>query len=105
MILVSTLCVLSCFAVNKTLDSSNSSCFVVVIKLDIDTSWIEVPLANQILESPELLKLVDAFYFEHHVHLLELRGDWGGSMSGSIYDSIKLFTDFRKAGVDAHFWV
>lgn len=78
----------------------------VVVKLDIDTSSIEVPLAKQLLESPELSKLVDVFYFEHHVYLKELgESNWGASMVGTLQESLELFTGLRKAGVDAHSWV
>lgn len=89
---------------NMILDTYNED-DMVVIKLDIDTSVIEVALTQQLLQNPELMKLVDAFYFEHHVRLAELSPYWGGSMSGSLYGSIKLFTDLRRAGIDAHSWV
>lgn len=38
----------------------------VAVKLDIDTPLAEIPLAYQLLEDPELLALVDEFYFEYH---------------------------------------
>ena len=76
-----------------------------VVKLDIDTPSVEVPLVQQLSESPELLKLVDVFYFEHHVLLSELAPAWGETMQGSILASMELFSDLRKSGVDAHFWV
>lgn len=89
---------------NMILDTYNEDDFV-VIKLDIDHSMTEVPLTKQLLATPALLKVVDAFYFEHHVHFEELSPYWTGSMSGSLHDSIKLFTELRRAGVDAHSWV
>ena len=91
--------------VTLLLVTNDASSLSVVIKLDIDTSVIEVALTQQLLQNPELMKLVDAFYFEHHVRLAELSPYWGGSMSGSLYGSIKLFTDLRRAGIDAHSWV
>eukprot|EP00978_Attheya_sp_CCMP212_P034744 scaffold147254_cov57-Attheya_sp.AAC.1 len=50
---------------------------LIVVKLDVDTAWVELPLAQQLLEDKDGIyhKLVDQFYFEHHVHLGELRGD------------------------------
>lgn len=77
----------------------------VVVKLDIDTSWIEVPLAYQLLEDANLLEIVDHFYFEHHVHLAELAGSWGGSMRGTVEESLQLFRALREKGVAAHSWV
>jgi hypothetical protein len=78
----------------------------VVVKLDIDTSFIEVPLAHQVLEDKEGVysKIIDQFYFEHHVHLGELRGNWGSSMNGTVGESLELFSNLRKKGVPAHFW-
>lgn len=77
---------------------------LVVVKLDVDTGHIEVPLAKQILENAQLYKMIDQFYFEHHVHLQELSPNWQGTMRGSIESSLQLFHDLRKKGVAAHFW-
>jgi hypothetical protein len=41
---------------------------LVIVKLDIDTPELEIPLAHQLLSDPKLLRLVDHFYFEYHVH-------------------------------------
>eukprot|EP00586_Coscinodiscus_wailesii_P000290 CAMPEP_0172485388 /NCGR_PEP_ID=MMETSP1066-20121228/13454_1 /TAXON_ID=671091 /ORGANISM="Coscinodiscus wailesii, Strain CCMP2513" /LENGTH=399 /DNA_ID=CAMNT_0013250657 /DNA_START=312 /DNA_END=1511 /DNA_ORIENTATION=+ len=78
----------------------------IVVKLDIDTSFIEVPLAHQLLEDKDGLYSgrIDQFYFEHHVHLGELRPSWGESMNGSIKDSFELFHGLRQKGIPAHFW-
>jgi hypothetical protein len=77
----------------------------VVVKLDIDTSHIEVPLAKQLLEDDSLHEIVDQFYFEHHVKLQELARSWGRSMSGTIKDSFDLMNGLRKKGIASHFWV
>lgn len=78
----------------------------VVVKLDIDTSSIEVPLAHQLLEDKDGLyhELIDQFYFEHHVGLQELAQAWKGYMHESIKDSLDLFVSLRKKGIPAHFW-
>jgi hypothetical protein len=86
------------------LENFNEDDFI-VIKLDIDTSFIEVPLAKQLLNDTALHKLVDQFYFEHHVMMRELTRNWGSSMKGSVRDSIELFIGLREAGVAAHSWV
>jgi hypothetical protein len=87
------------------LESFNEDDFIVV-KLDIDTSSLETPLANQLLNDKALHKLVDQFYFEHHVMLGELAdAGWGSHMTGSVRDSIELFVGLREAGVAAHSWV
>lgn len=77
---------------------------LIIVKLDIDTSSIEVPLAYQLLNDPSLGKLVDQFYFEHHVHLKELARNWLRSMNGSVKESLDLFAGLRKNNVAAHFW-
>lgn len=76
-----------------------------MIKLDIDTSFIEVPLAMQLLEDPRYYNLIDHFYFEHHVKLKELLGDWHRTAKGSVLDSLKLFQGLREKGIAAHSWV
>lgn len=81
----------------------------VVVKLDIDTPSVETPLFQQLLANPQLQKLVDVFYFEHHVQMDEMQIFWGehssGHTKGSITESLKLFQSLRKAGVAAHYWV
>lgn len=51
-----------------------------VVKLDIDTSSIKVLLVLQLLGVGDNIysKLVDQFYYEHHVHMKELAlsGAW-----------------------------
>jgi hypothetical protein len=86
----------------KTFDEDD----LVLVKLDVDTSSIEVPLAKQLLEDEDGIysKIVDQFYFEHHVHLGELAPMWRSSMAGSIKDSFDLFHSLRKKGIPAHFW-
>ncbi|KAK1739153.1 hypothetical protein QTG54_010469 [Skeletonema marinoi] len=78
----------------------------VVVKLDIDTSSIEVPLARELLEDKDGVysKIIDQFYFEHHVHLGELAGSWRSSMNGTVGESLELFSNLRKKGIPAHFW-
>ena len=78
---------------------------VVIVKLDIDTPKVEMAMVQQLLSSPELLKLVDVFYFEHHVMLDELAHAWDYTMKGSVQSSLELFAELRRKGVDAHFWV
>ena len=80
----------------------------VVVKLDIDTDEIEVPLANQLLADEKLHKLVDQFYFEHHVHMKEMKNWWGRHNhwrnAGSLKDTFELMNGLRNKGVPAHFW-
>mmetsp|Transcript_48621 Transcript_48621/g.146606 ORF Transcript_48621/g.146606 Transcript_48621/m.146606 type:complete len:379 (-) Transcript_48621:86-1222(-) len=86
------------------LDNFNEDDFVVV-KLDIDTPDIEMPLARQLLEDERFSRLVDHFYFEHHVHLEELAPYWKNTMRGSVKDSLDLFYGMRQKGIAAHSWV
>jgi hypothetical protein len=89
---------------NLILENFNEDDFVIV-KLDIDTPSIELPLAHQLLENPKLHKLVDHFYFEHHVKLRELMPNWGSAVEGTVQDSMELFTSLRKKGIPSHSWV
>ena len=77
---------------------------LIVIKLDVDTSHVEVPLALQLLEDESLHPLVDQFYFEHHALLKEIPG-WGRNIRSTIKDSMELFHGLRQKGIASHFWV
>eukprot|EP00797_Seminavis_robusta_P007323 Sro14_g010540.2 (140) ;mRNA; r:77183-77602 len=88
---------------NIILDHYNEDDFIVV-KLDIDTPAIERPLAHQLLNDPRLVKLVDQFYYEHHVNQRELSRHWGHTAE-SVEQSFQFFTTLRKKGVASHFWV
>lgn len=83
----------------------------VVVKLDIDTPSVEIALVQQLLSDPELLELVDEFFFEHHTHGNPMQhmgwGDLTQSSAGlsSITDSYKLFSELRRRGVRAHSWI
>ncbi|KAG7352087.1 hypothetical protein IV203_008135 [Nitzschia inconspicua] len=87
-------------------DNFNEDDFIVV-KLDIDTSSIEVPLAYSLLSDQKLLDLIDVFYFEHHVHMLPIWENWKlhkQNVGGNLEESLKLFTDIRKRGIASHSW-
>jgi hypothetical protein len=79
---------------------------LVIVKLDIDTSTIEVPLAIQILNNTfDMEIIIDQFYFEHHVEMREIAGAWTHTMKGTIKESLELFQNLRKKGIASHFWV
>jgi hypothetical protein len=77
----------------------------VVIKLDIDTATLELPLVEQLLNDTALSSLVDQFYFEHHVHMKEMARIWRSAMKGTVQQTMELFYKLRRVGVPAHFWV
>ena len=79
---------------------------LVIVKLDVDTPHLETALANQLLNEPRLAKLIDHFYFEHHVNQAELIPNWGKSgLSATVADSMNLFSQMRQNGIPAHYWV
>jgi hypothetical protein len=75
---------------------------LIIVKLDVDTPSVEMPLAYQLLN--DHAHLVDVMFFEHHVHLAELAYAWTTTMNGTIADSLRLFRSLREKGVAAHFW-
>ena len=77
----------------------------IVVKLDIDTSSVEVPLVYQLLQDECFVGLIDQFYFEHHVYLQELARWWGPSANGTVSESLCLFQSLRRKGIGAHSWV
>jgi hypothetical protein len=79
----------------------------VVFKLDIDSKY-EIDVVRTLLADPELMALVDDFYYEHHVrnHVMRMHG-LGGNPRDPLY-SLKgwydLVTPARRAGFRMHFW-
>ena len=66
----------------------------IVLKLDIDTASIELPLVKQLLDGGEngiYHKLIDQFYFEHHVHMKEIAKNWKSTMSKCVFLNIFLY--------------
>lgn len=80
----------------------------VVLKIDIDTSAVEIPLIMQIIENSAMYKRVDELYFEHHVSKspMQWRG-WGDTDCGNetLPGSYELFSKLRGLGIRAHSWV
>ena len=81
---------------------------LVIVKLDIDAPSIEIPFAMKLLESNDISRVVDHFYFEHHVKMDELLPYWGledTMTKGSVKDSMELFQALRRKGIASHFWI
>ena len=79
----------------KSIISKYNEDTLIIVKLDVDTPDIEVPLAHQLLEDDNVNKLVDHFYFEHHVFMREIASAWNSTMRGTIKDSFELMTSLR----------
>lgn len=77
----------------------------IVIKLDVDTASVELPLVEQMLQDDAISSKIDHLYFEHHVFLGELANSWARSMQGTTKESLELFQNLRKKGIVSHFWV
>jgi hypothetical protein len=80
----------------------------VVVKLDIDNTPLEETLVGQLIGpgSDSLLRLVDEFYFEHHVHTRPMDVYWGTEHSPRrLSDSYALLSELRSRGVKAHAWI
>ncbi|CAF1357970.1 unnamed protein product [Didymodactylos carnosus] len=75
----------------------------VIIKLDIDTSSIELPLVEQIIRNTNISSLIDEMFFEHHVTVNEMKGSWG-EPPGTLKDSYRNFTLLRRKGIRMHSW-
>jgi hypothetical protein len=77
----------------------------VLFKLDIDTNPVEEAMVRQLLASPDLLELIDDFYWEHHVNFQPMAPMWKMTRSSTtMNDSLAMFSALRQAGVRAHSW-
>lgn len=76
----------------------------VVVKLDIDTPQVELPLVEQFVKDDSVQ--VDEFFFEHHTKFKEMAPFWGpaGGMAGMLSDTYDFMLKLRKRGVRAHAW-
>lgn len=77
----------------------------VVIKLDIDSPWIENTLVDQVLDDPSLFSLIDEMTYEHHTYIPEMVRWWkitGGNLT--LASTYSLFTDLRTRGIRMHSW-
>jgi hypothetical protein len=78
---------------------------IVVFKLDIDCD-VELSVARQLLENPELSGIVDEFFFEHHVknNLMRMHGLGGNDPSRNLKTWYDMVIPARKKGLHMHFW-
>ena len=80
---------------------------IVIFKLDVDSEAIGLGIMDQVINDPELLALVDEFYFEMHVcnHVMRMHGMQCTEKSkhkvNAWYD---LVTPAREKGLRMHFW-
>jgi hypothetical protein len=61
-------------------------------------------LASQLRNDANLLKMVDVFYYEHHVMQMELLDSWKDTANGSVGESLEMMADMRAKGVASHYW-
>jgi hypothetical protein len=73
---------------------------------------VELPILRDLLNDPELLDLVDEFFFEYHVLFGPMNPAWFGSenpnprpTTETLADSYAVFRTLREKGVRAHSWV
>lgn len=80
----------------------------VVFKLDIDSRY-EIEVVRTIMGDPELLALIDDFYYEHHVrnYVMRMHGLSNSSNPDPLY-TLKgwydIVTPARRGGLRMHFW-
>lgn len=79
-------------------------------KLDVDTSNVELPIVQEMLDDAQLISLIDEFFFEFHIHCevmkycgWDTKEDWNG-MKLNVESSMKMFSELRHKGLRAHFW-
>ena len=85
----------------------------VAFKLDIDTTNIEIPIFFQLLEDPNVYKIVDEFFFELHyncplvitkIHPVKAPPGYEDKIDLNRVGVLKSFSELRHKGVRAHFW-
>ena len=79
----------------------------VVVKVDIDTSQIELTIVEAIAERPEIAGLIDELYFEYHFYYDGHNFGWGDAdaVKGDVDTAMGLMHRLRALGVRSHFWI
>ena len=77
----------------------------VVMKVDIDSSDIEIPLVWEILRSPKLSSLVDEIFFEYHFNVSPDFGWEDLGKNHTVDDALHLMRELRAVGMRSHFWI
>jgi hypothetical protein len=94
----------------------------VIVKLDVDHQATELALVHQLVGSPKLARLIDEFFWEHHVAGSAVacptlwQSQQGKGWSTMQFDlspnsdevlraSYALFAKLREMGISAHSWV
>jgi hypothetical protein len=55
--------------------------------------------------SPDILALVDEFFWEHHVDFEPMNRAWHlAGYCRNMNDSLNMFSALRRAGIRAHSW-
>jgi len=75
----------------------------VMLKLDIDQPR-EIRIVYALLEDPNILAIVDEFFFEHHTTAPAMRRWWGKSVACDLTHTYDIFLQLRNRGVRAHGW-
>lgn len=91
----------------RLLEDIASPCDFVVFKLDIDDTAAEEAFVTRILAKRGISRLIDEFYWEHHVHGSPMsRFEWRGTTGKkTLNDSYAIFHQLRTLGVRSHSWV
>ena len=78
---------------------------IVIFKLDIDNP-MELNVVRQLLSDPELLGLVDEFFYEHHVKndLMRMHGLGGNDKKSNLKTWYDMVLPARRKGLHMHFW-
>mmetsp|Transcript_35624 Transcript_35624/g.83327 ORF Transcript_35624/g.83327 Transcript_35624/m.83327 type:complete len:458 (+) Transcript_35624:119-1492(+) len=80
----------------------------VMFKLDIDNTFVEEGIVNNILQDKQLHGLIDEFFWEHHINMVPMTQYWGLTKEGAPAGhrkSIGIFRQLRQYGIRAHSWV
>ena len=87
----------------------------VTLKLDIDNSYVELPILVDILRRPGVASLIDEFFFEFHFQC-EIMNRWWGSLTSQNEAARKygfeldrphvmdVFQKLRYMGIRSHIW-
>jgi len=75
----------------------------VMLKLDIDQAR-EIMIVWALLKDPNILAVVDEFFFEHHTTTSSMARYWGANVACNLTDTYNIFLQLRNVGVRTHGW-
>eukprot|EP00891_Asterochloris_glomerata_P007234 jgi/Astpho2/7234/Aster-x1426 len=77
---------------------------MVVVKLDIDTEWLEQAIMGALMERHLLSVLAELYFEQHFSGTDEMNPYFGYDLKTTLKDTMHNFVSLRRRGIRIHYW-